>query len=260
MKSPRLFEIPTTAVREEVPLDKISVDEEMEGPLCRGTAKSIERMGMVFQEVVLLKEGGIYRIVAGKRRVQGALEAELDTVPALVFESGTPDSILAAITVLENMSRSPNPGVEAENLEILMRSHGWSEPSEVTKAFGIPVSHVRARLNLLKLIPEFMSQLKKGQITYAMAKGLYKLTPGEQRKLLEEEEKLTKACVETALRDKRFGDFIPAELFQIPEVPQEDTVTALIRVASMNIEKAIAITTNGRRGKLEKALQALRGE
>ncbi|MFI5294371.1 MAG: ParB/RepB/Spo0J family partition protein [Thermodesulfovibrionales bacterium] len=252
------FQIPETWKRESVEIGKIAAEELLEGSLCRGTMKAVAHLGMVFQEIVLRAEGEGYKIVAGRRRVQAAKEAGHTTIPALVFESGTPDEILAMLTIAENMTRSANPGVEAEKLSTIMSAFNWTE-QDVADHLGIPVSHVRSRVKLLDLIPEFLMQLKEGKINLNAAKALRKLTKDKQRDLLDVD-KLTGKIAAATLREERLTNLLPVELFKLPAPSEADTVETMIKGAIATLERAVEITTNGRKGKLQKALKILKEE
>lgn len=252
------FKIPRTWERREVEIDKIVVEEELQASVVAPTYKSVSHLGMLFQEVVLVSQEDLYRIVAGRRRVHAAKQAGLNTVPALVLQSGTPDAILATITVVENMSRRPNPAVEAESLGVMMSAYKWSQ-QDIADHLGIPVSHIKSSLKLFKLIPEFFTQLKEGKISLPIAKVLRELPAERQRELLDDE-KLTLATVSGALRTKKLENLVPAELFRLPEPKEEDTVDILIKEALSRLERAASITRNGKKESLDLAINALRKE
>jgi len=252
------FKIPRTWERREVEIEKIIIDEELQSGVLAPTYKSVSHLGMLFQEVVLVGQEDMYRIVAGRRRVQAARQAGLSTVPALVLQAGTPDAVLATITVVENMNRRPNPAVEAEALSTMMAAYKWSR-QDIADHLGIPISHIKSSLKLFKLIPEFFDQLKEGRITLAVAKALRELPAERQRELLGEE-KLTLTTVSGALRTKKLENLVPAELFRIPEQTEEDEVDGLIREALAKLERAASITRNGKKESLEEAIKTLRKE
>jgi hypothetical protein len=80
----------------------------------------------VFQSIaVIAREDGGYRMADGRRRVATARLARerggsIDDVPALVFPAGTPVSVAAAITLMANLQRAPNPANELEAIEQMM--------------------------------------------------------------------------------------------------------------------------------------------
>lgn len=252
------FKIPQTWERKEVEIDKIIIDEELKSGMVASTHKSVSHLGMLFQEVVLVSQGDRYKIVAGRRRMQAARQAGLSTVPALVLQAGTPDGILATITVVENMNRRPNPAVEAESLDIMMAAYKWSQ-QDIADHLGIPLSHIKSSLKLFKLIPEFFSQLKEGRVSLPIAKALREL-PAERQSELLTEEKLTLAMVSAALRTKKLENLVPAELFRLPEQTEENTVDDLIKEALSKLERAASITRNGKKESLDEAIKALRKE
>lgn len=252
------FKVPRTWERREIPVEEIIIEEELHSGVLAPTYKSVSHLGMLFQEVVLVAQDGLYRIVAGRRRVQAARQAGLETVPALVLQSGTHEAILATITVVENMSRRPNPAVEAESLNTMMSAYQWSQ-QDIAKHLGIPVSHIKASLKLFRLIPEFFMQLKEGKISLSVARVLSQLPHERQRELLSEET-LTLAAVSGALRNRKLEILVQANLFRLPDPAGEELVDALMKEALGRLERAASITTNGKKESLEAAIQALRKE
>ena len=250
--------IPENWKRGSVPLDQVYLEETLETSLCGATTKGVAHIGMVFQEVALLSQGSAYEIVAGRRRVQAAKDAGHDTIPAIIFDSGTPESILAMLTVVENMARKPNPGVEAEKLVEMMSGFNWT-PQDVFEKLGIPAAHVKARVRLVdKLLPDFLCLLKEGKISYTLAKVLCKLTLDKQRELLSVE-KLTVQTAEKVLREEKLSGLLPAALFQLPQPTGEDAVDAMLKGAIATLKKAAELTTNGRKGKITQAVEILQG-
>ena len=250
--------LPDTWKRESVPLDLVYLEEKLEPSLCGGTSKGVAHIGMVFQEVVLLSQGSAYKVIAGRRRVQAAKDAGHTTIPAVIFESGTPESILDMLTVVENMARKPNPGVEAEKLVAMMGGFDWT-PQDVYEKLGIPAAHVKSRVKLVeKLLPDFLAQLKEGRISHTLAKVLCKLTFDKQRELLSAE-KLTVQAAEKMLREEKLSGLLPAALFQLPEPTGEDAVDAMLKGAIATLKKAAELTTNGRKGKITQAVEILQG-
>ena len=253
------FEIPKTYRREEVDIGRITVPDDIDESFYKGILRSVEHFKDILQDVLLIEEGDSFRIGFGLRRVLAARKAGLQKVPAAVFPAGTPRAVLSSFIVVENMARTPNPAAEALSLADVMEEYGW-KPSDVTKHLGVPAPHVSSRIRLLRLIPEFFDQLKRGQMSLSVAKKLCKLPWDKQTELLSKED-LTLQDAESAVREITIDRLIPAELFVIPECEEdsETKVVSLVSDAVTRIEKAIEITRNGRKGKLEKALKILKG-
>jgi ParB/RepB/Spo0J family partition protein len=248
--------VPQVYRKEEVDISRIEI-EEMEETAYRGTFASVSSLGMVLQNVMLVEEGKGFRVVFGKRRILSARKAGHERIMAVVFQEGTPEEVLATFVLVENMNRKPNPASEAEALSIVMKAYDWTS-KDVAAHLGIPVSHIKARLQLLNLIPEFFAQVRSGAIAFGLAKRLCKLSEEAQRDLLVRE-KLTVEDAEGALRKEKLDGLIPPELFDVP-LPKADvaTVESLLGQAATCLERAISVTDNGNKGALEAALTILK--
>lgn len=249
--------VPEAFTVEDVPLSLVVIRGEPEESVYAHVLKSVKTFGTVLQDPAFIREDdGTFTVIFGKRRVLAARAAGMEKIKAKVFPKGTPPEVIAAMTLVENGARKPNPAAEAENLEIVLSAYNLT-PKEVQEKFGIPVSLIKARLPLLKLIPEFFRQLRDGKLTLSMAQKLCKL-PGERQKELFEEEDLTLDKITDAVRDKKLEGLQAAELFELPKLPPEDEVIKLIREAEAKLDRAIAITTNGRKATLEKVVKMLK--
>ena len=89
-------------------------------------------------------------------------------ISALVFPKGAPESLLNIYAIAENMNRGPNPADEAERILKVMSYYDWSA-EEAARQLSVPVAHIRQRLKLAQLIPEFFDMLKKGKLRVSMA-------------------------------------------------------------------------------------------
>ncbi len=253
------IEMPSLWVLKDVEVDRIVLDDDeaMSEGLYRNLLKSVLFAGIVFQSVVLTEIEGtdLYRVIAGKRRVLSARKAELEKIPAMVLPSGSPDGLLSIFVLLENMNRSPNPAAEAESIDEVMSAYGWTE-AELSRNLGVPLSRIKSRIRLFDLIPELFERLRKGDMTLTLAEKMRALPTAKQRELIERGS-LTINTAEEALRRNKL-DLLPAELFHLPEeVPFEDE-EELIEQIKKKLEQVIAISTNGKKGRLQQALAILR--
>ena len=97
-----------------------------------------------------------------------------------------------------------------------MSYHDWS--AEEAARHVRPVTHIRQRLKLAQLIPEFFDMLKKGRLRVSMALRISSLPKANQKKLLEEE-KLTIDKVEKGCRSFKLDTLLGEDdLFNIPEI------------------------------------------
>lgn len=249
------FEIPKVYRREDVLVESIIVTEDYEESFFKSVSRSVSFFKDVLQGVLLVENGDSFNVIFGLRRVLAAQKEGLKTIPATTFPAGTPRAVFASFVVVENMSRTPNPASEAENLQVMMQAYDW-QPKDVTKNLGIPSSRVKRRVRLLDLIPEFFQLLKEGRISLSLAEELVKLPRAKQEELAGADS-LTLDAAAAAVKEKNLGALIPQELFDIPTFVYEENVEELVREAKKRIEKALSVSTNGIRGELQKVLKSL---
>ncbi|HEX2287539.1 MAG TPA: ParB/RepB/Spo0J family partition protein, partial [Gaiellaceae bacterium] len=66
-------------------------------------AESVRAQGLVQPVVVRSRAAGGYELIAGERRWRAAREAGLETIPAIVRETGDRDALL--LSLVENVAR-----------------------------------------------------------------------------------------------------------------------------------------------------------
>lgn len=249
MQTERLVEMPEPCTLQEVPIDRIPIDE-MKKTMYSRIERSINTLGRILQNVILVeRDDGTYAVYAGKRRVLAAKDAGLSTVPAMVFSKTTPEGVLSMFLVSENMNRAQNPGLEAEALGNIMRDYNWTA-KDIAKKLGIPATHVTDRIKLLKrLIPEFMECLKEGAITLSAARKLRSLPADVQRRLAGEE-KLSIKRIEQETKSVKLEELMEQdELFVCPALNTEGSLD----IVKQELGKVI-VTANGGGALLKEAL------
>jgi ParB/RepB/Spo0J family partition protein len=237
-----LISVPPPCTLETVPLDNIILDFEIEEAFFRSLADSVDKLGVVIQPVMLIENGdGRYKVYAGKRRILSAKKKGMPAISALVFAKGAPESLLNIYAIAENMNRGPNPADEAERILKVMSYYDWSA-EEAARQLSVPVTHIRQRLKLAQLIPEFFDMLKKGKLRVSMALRISSLPKENQKKLLEEE-KLTLDKIEKGCRSFKLDTLLGEDdLFDVPEIERDPLEEAKAKVFSV-IEASEADTT-----------------
>lgn len=121
-------------------------------------ASSIREHGIV-EPILVRREGGKYRILAGERRWRAAQRAGLKEIPAVVREATEREAFELAL--VENLQREDlNAIEEAEAYEVLVEDHGLTQEA-VAKRVGKERSTVANALRLLRL-PEDVRDLVRG--------------------------------------------------------------------------------------------------
>ena len=111
-----------------------------------------------------------YQIVAGERRWQAALKAELDAMPVLIRELSDQDVL--EIGVVENVQRADlNPIEEALAYQALAEKFGRTQ-EDIAQAIGKSRPHVTNMLRLLSLPKRAQTYLAKGKITAGHARAI----------------------------------------------------------------------------------------
>ncbi len=197
-------------------------------------ADSVKEKGILQPLLVRPLNGENYELIAGERRYQAAIIAELKEVPVLIKELSDPEAYELAL--MENLQREDlNPVEETEGiLELLSRKldkqrdevislfHKSAHPERKTVNTGIhknelemiervltvvgrltPESFRTNRLPLLNLPDYLLEALKQGQIEYSKARVIGRVKePKKAQKLLTEaiKENLSRKEIEERVR------------------------------------------------------------
>jgi ParB/RepB/Spo0J family partition protein len=237
-----LISVPPPCSLETVPLDRIILDFEIEASFFRSLADSVDKLGIVLQPVMLIEDGDSkYKVYAGKRRILSAKKKGIEAISAMVFPKGAPESLLNIYAIAENMNRGPNPADEAERILKVMSYYNWSA-EEAAKRLSVPVTHIRQRLKLAQLIPEFFDMLKKGKLRVSTALRIASL-PRQKQKALLKEEKLTLDRVEKDCRSFKLDTLLGDDgLFDVPAFERDPLGEARAKICLV-IEESATDTT-----------------
>ena len=199
---------------EEVPLSKITIEEEDRIKPPAFLARNIKKLGLI-HDVLLYKNGENYHVLTGRKRILSLRKSRVKTIPAKVLSEKPNNAEIALILLSENFIRKSSPAQEAQQIKNLIES-GYSI-EEIHKTTGIPIRMLKARLKLLKLNQEWFEKLQKGEITLSKALKIAKLPEAVQKKLSGEKTK-TIAEIENQLRTTRLQPIEQIELnWTVPE-------------------------------------------
>jgi ParB family transcriptional regulator, chromosome partitioning protein len=165
----------------DIPLDQIDpnprqprrhFDEEKLEEL----ANSIRQEG-VLMPVLLVKRGERYELVAGERRFRASRMAGEDTVPALLTETDSRESLKLAL--VENIQRDDlDPIEEARAFQVMIYEFGWTH-EELGNYLGRNRSTVSNTLRLLQLPDEVQERVARGGISAGHVRALINLDEGD---------------------------------------------------------------------------------
>jgi ParB family chromosome partitioning protein len=139
---------------------------------------SVKEIGLLQPIVVRpLEEDGRYELIMGERRWRATREAGLDTVPAIVRQTGDDEMLRDAL--LENLHRSQlNPLEEAAAYQQLLDDFGCTH-EELSTRIGRSRPQISNTLRLLKLSPAVQRRVAAGVLSAGHARALLAVADAE---------------------------------------------------------------------------------
>lgn len=140
----------------EIELDKIFPDEdqprrEFKEEQIDALAKSIEQHG-VLQPIVVTKEGGKYKIVAGERRWRASKVAGIKTIPCIVRTLDAQNRL--ELSLIENVQREDLNAIETATAYAKLKNQFNMTVEQVAQRVGKSVPSVVNTMRLLTLPDE----------------------------------------------------------------------------------------------------------
>ncbi|HET6439327.1 MAG TPA: ParB/RepB/Spo0J family partition protein [Anaeromyxobacter sp.] len=167
---------PATPGRTVMALPIEAVERNPDQPRRRFDEKTLEELAASIREhgiiepILVRREGGSFRILAGERRWRAAQRAGLKEIPAIVREASDREAFELAL--VENLQREDlNAIEEAEAFQILLTDHSLSQ-DEIARRVGKERSTVANALRLLRLPTEVREAVRDGQLEMGHARAL----------------------------------------------------------------------------------------
>jgi ParB family chromosome partitioning protein len=185
-------------------------------------AETIKLYG-VLQPVIVQKTKGSYILVTGERRYRAALLAGLQTIPALIKEYDSQQSM--EIALVENLQRENlNPMEEAVAYKKLLEEFNYLQ-EDLAQKLGRSRSAIANTIRLLSLDDEVQKYLAEGNLTAGQARPLLALSSAEEQcafalKIIKEKlsvrqvEKLIKAHVKKGKTINKTAESSPEKKIQ----------------------------------------------
>lgn len=149
--------------------------------------ESIRSKGVITPLIVRPTAGKTetYEVAAGHRRLRAAIAAGVETVPVII-RNYEDDDFLEVLTI-ENLQREDvHPMEEAEGYADLLRRPGY-DVATLAQKVGKSDAYIYQRIKLLDLAPELRDAFVQDRIQFGHALILARLTPVQQKELVEEE-------------------------------------------------------------------------
>lgn len=163
-------------------------------------SESIREYGVLQPITVRLVANGTYELIAGERRLRASKMADLQVIPAIIYEFDDDDS--AVIALIENLQRESLSFLEeAEAYYCLVMDHGITQ-EQLAQKVGKSQSTIANKVRLLKLPPLVQKIIHDNNLTERHARALLRL-PDEQLQL-----KALKAICDHHYTVQKTEDFI----------------------------------------------------
>ncbi len=141
-------------------------------------AESIKEHGII-QPIIVVKNGEMYKIVAGERRWRAAKKLGLKEVPVVIRNYS--EFEIAQIALIENLQRENlNPIEEAIGYQTLMSKYDMTQEDVSTK-LGKSRSAIANSVRLLSLDEPIQQSLISGEITSGHARALLSISSPKVR-------------------------------------------------------------------------------
>jgi ParB/RepB/Spo0J family partition protein len=166
-----------------------------------------------------------FEVFGGRRRALAARIVGLNQVTAIAYPPSTPRHVMAAMTMAENNVRRANPLAELEAIETMLRVTGATEQTIATELM-LPISVVRKRIGLTRLIPPLRVGLVDGRIFPNVAELAARLTNEQQIELAETLQ--SRERLEGRARNLRAADVRAVRSAGLQEGAQGDLVDEIV--------------------------------
>ena len=226
-------------------------------------ASSIERYG-ILQPIVVQKEKGYYRIIAGERRWRAAKIAGLKDIPVIIKKANERENM--EIALVENIQRENlNPIEEAIAYNDLIQKYNLTH-DELAKILGKSRSVITNALRLLKLSDDVKEALEQSRISPAHARTLTAIEKEEiQNNILKLvlKENMTVRTLERYIREsfpKKMGRISKEkreELFLDVEKKLQDKLGTKVKIKSNRRDKGKIIIDYYSKDELERIIDFL---
>jgi ParB family chromosome partitioning protein len=159
-------ELPVSSIKPNRKQPRQVFDEEAMGEL----VASIQEVGLLQPVVVRSLGEGRYELIMGERRLRATQQAGLDTIPAIVRDTG--DDAMLRDALLENLHRAQlNPLEEAAAYQQLLDDFGCTH-EELAGRIGRSRPQISNTLRLLKLSPAVQRRVAVGVLSAGHARTL----------------------------------------------------------------------------------------
>ena len=176
-KSSQLKELKLT----EIVRDEEQPRREFSKEAIEALAASIKEHG-VLQPIVVTREEGKYKIVAGERRWRAAKIASLDTIPAIVRTLDSQNRL--EISIIENAQREDLNAIELATAYAKLKTQFNLSTEDIAAKVGKSEASVQNTMRLLNLPEEVKKTMVKEKLSEGVMRPLVSRSEKEINKVL----------------------------------------------------------------------------
>lgn len=147
-------------------------------------AESIRQQG-VMQPIALrpIADSDRYEIIYGERRYRASIIANMENIPAVVYN--VDDVTAEEMAITENLQRENITPTEEANAFQRLINTGRHDVQSLSVQFGKSVAYIRTRLKFSTLIPEIAQMLDADEITISVAAEICRYSEDIQQEVYE---------------------------------------------------------------------------
>lgn len=240
----------------ELPIDKITPNprqprQTFDEDALAELAESISIVGLLQPIVVRELKAGGYELIMGERRLRASKLAGVDTIPAIVRETGDDDLLRDAL--MENLHRQQlNALEEAAAYQQLLDDFGATH-EELANRIGRSRPHITNTLRLLNLPPAVQRRVAAGVLSAGHARALLGLDSPERQEQLAGRivaEGLSVRAVEELIALGEGGDTKKAARRKSVNKPVNPRIQELAAELSEYYETKVSVDLGRHKGKI----------
>ena len=174
METGRVVFLPSRSIRPNPAQPRKIFDPEALDEL----SASIRQHG-ILQPLSVRRQGAVYELIAGERRLRAAEQAGVTDIPCIIMAMDDRESGMAAM--VENLQRQDLDYIEeAVGISRLLEKWDMSQ-EQVARLLGKSQSAVANKLRLLRHSDIILATLREADLSERHARALLKLTTDEQK-------------------------------------------------------------------------------
>lgn len=203
-------------------------------------AESIKQIGIIEPIVIRKTENGKYELVAGERRLNGAIIAGLRRVPCVLHNVSETEAAIYN-TAANLQSKKERFFEEANSIKRVMTKYRITH-IEMAMKLGISQNALAERLRLLRLEETLRIKIEEANLSESHARSLLSIPPDKREKVLEKIINDNLTALQTELLINELLNPKPSENAKTPDVivqkpPCRKSAIGDIRLFSNSLQK-----------------------